>query len=108
MQRLARKMTQSARATSLGVTLQQVQKYETGVNRVTAGRLNRIADVLQVPIGGLLGTDDEPEPGLTQEYALLSRPGAIRLLRAYEQITDADLRQLIASLVERLVTHEPS
>jgi transcriptional regulator with XRE-family HTH domain len=114
MQRLARKMTQSALATELGVTLQQVQKYETGVNRITAGRLNRIADVLEIPIGRLLGCDDEvdgeDEHGLgskhhPQEYELLSRPGAIRLLRAYEQIADADIRQLIASLVERLAGH---
>jgi transcriptional regulator with XRE-family HTH domain len=112
MQRLAKKMTQSALATEVGVTLQQVQKYETGLNRVTAGRLSRIADVLEIPVERLLGADDEmdtsdrelnpgPKPQ-TQEYELLSRPGAIRLLRAYEQIADNDLRQLIANLVERL------
>src|SRR6516164_965266 len=49
-QRLVCRMSQTELANSLGVTFQQVQKYEKGVNRVGAGRLAKIADTLRVPI----------------------------------------------------------
>ena len=51
IQRLSRGMSQTALANHLGVTFQQVQKYEKGVNRVGAGRLTRIAEVLGIPLG---------------------------------------------------------
>src|SRR5215510_9331927 len=54
IQRHARRMSQTALAERLGVTFQQVQKYEGGVNRVGAGRLTRIAAVLGVPVTALL------------------------------------------------------
>src|SRR5215210_9571556 len=50
IERLSRGLSQTALAESLGVTFQQVQKYEKGVNRVGAGRLTRIARVLKVPV----------------------------------------------------------
>src|SRR6266568_1102259 len=49
-QRLVCRMSQTELANALGVTFQQVQKYEKGVNRVGAGRLAKIADTLKVPI----------------------------------------------------------
>src|SRR5262249_17463699 len=49
-QRLVCRMSQTELANALGVTFQQVQKYEKGVNRVGAGRLAKIADTLGVPI----------------------------------------------------------
>ena len=52
-QRLVSRMSQTELANNLGVTFQQVQKYEKGVNRVGAGRLSRIADVLSVPVSFL-------------------------------------------------------
>jgi transcriptional regulator with XRE-family HTH domain len=50
-------MSQAALAEHLGVTFQQVQKYEKGMNRVGAGRLTKIAAVLRVPVSELLGDD---------------------------------------------------
>src|ERR1700761_9669405 len=50
MQRLTRDMSQEQLAAALGLSFQQLQKYEKGVNRVGAGRLQQIADILQVPI----------------------------------------------------------
>ena len=50
IERLSRGLSQTALANQLGVTFQQVQKYEKGVNRVGAGRLTRIAEVLGVPV----------------------------------------------------------
>ena len=49
-------ISQTVLAEELGVTFQQVQKYEKGVNRVGAGRLTKIAGVLNVPVSKLLGT----------------------------------------------------
>ena len=49
--RIAAGVTQNALGAALGVTFQQVQKYERGTNRVSAGRLYHIADILDVPIG---------------------------------------------------------
>ena len=54
IERLARGLSQTALANQLGVTFQQVQKYEKGVNRVGAGRLTKIAEVLGVPVGHVL------------------------------------------------------
>src|SRR5947199_8799359 len=48
--RLERGLSQSGLAGGIGLTFQQVQKYEKGVNRVSAGRLQRIADLLHVPV----------------------------------------------------------
>ena len=52
--RLARKMSQTGLADAIGITFQQVQKYEKGVNRVGSGRLVRIANALNVPVMTLL------------------------------------------------------
>ena len=54
-QRLVCRMSQTELANNLGVTFQQVQKYEKGVNRVGAGRLARIAEVLNPPIENFIG-----------------------------------------------------
>src|SRR5438270_2624513 len=51
IERLARGLSQTALANQLGVTFQQVQKYEKGVNRVGAGRLTKIAEVLGIEVG---------------------------------------------------------
>jgi transcriptional regulator with XRE-family HTH domain len=59
VQRQAASLTQIALANELGVTYQQVQKYERGVNRVGAGRLLKIAQVLGVPVGALISGDAE-------------------------------------------------
>lgn len=54
-------MSQTELADEIGVTFQQVQKYEKGANRVGAGRLFKIAAVLAVPVGALFdGADDQP------------------------------------------------
>ena len=53
--RLLRKMTQTELAKKVGVRFQQVQKYETGLNRVAASRLHMIAEALDVEVGELFG-----------------------------------------------------
>src|ERR1041384_2179747 len=58
IERLARGLSQPGLANQLGVTFQQVQKYEKGVNRVGAGRLTKIAEVLGIEVGTFFGGKD--------------------------------------------------
>jgi transcriptional regulator with XRE-family HTH domain len=60
--RLSKKMSQESLGDHLGVTFQQVQKYEKGVNRISVGRLYRLATIFGVPIGAFFqGLDTAPE-----------------------------------------------
>ena len=109
IERLARGLSQTALANQLGVTFQQVQKYEKGVNRVGAGRLTKIADVLGVPGGTFFSGQDEVETdsedkanGEASPLKLLTVSGAFRLLRAYADIEDGNLRRSIVDLVEQV------
>jgi transcriptional regulator with XRE-family HTH domain len=108
-QRQAAKFTQTALADELGVSFQQVQKYEKGVNRVGAGRLTKIAHALGVPIGALLGVEDEGGASRKGSLSadsplmLLTTPGARQLLRSYGKLEDGETRRWIVGLVENLV-----
>jgi transcriptional regulator with XRE-family HTH domain len=106
VQRLAIGMSQTTLASGLGVTFQQVQKYEKGVNRVGAGRLTKIAGALRVPVTNLLGADDsagdarEEQERAGSALKLLTTPGALKLLRAYSDLSDGKMRRSVAQLVE--------
>jgi transcriptional regulator with XRE-family HTH domain len=108
IQRLARGMSQTALANHLGVTFQQVQKYEKGVNRVGAGRLTRIAEVLGVPVNTfftgkeVLDEEEAKASGEASPLKLLTVPGAFRLLRAYSDLEDSNLRRSIVDLVVQM------
>jgi len=106
LHRLQNGLSQTALADELGVTFQQVQKYEKGVNRVGAGRLTKIANVLDVPIAVLLAPNDPEGTAETQSHQsplqLLAVPGALRLLRAYNLLADGRQRQCIVGLVQSL------
>src|SRR5262249_31287753 len=78
-QRLARNMTQTALGDALGITFQQVQKYEKGTNRISAGRLLRIAEVFGVPVEGLFGSAAPLARRETATLAFINRIGAMRL-----------------------------
>jgi transcriptional regulator with XRE-family HTH domain len=111
LERLARGLSQTALANQLGVTFQQVQKYEKGVNRVGAGRLTKIAEVLGVPVGSFFSgkevLDSEVDRDVDQAspLKLLTVSGAFRLLRAYSEIEDSELRRCIVDLVEQIKIH---
>jgi transcriptional regulator with XRE-family HTH domain len=108
VQRQAANLTQTALADQLGVTFQQVQKYEKGINRVSAGRLTKIAQAFGVPIGALLGTDEERSVTHRGAYSadsplkLVIAPGALRLLRAYAKLKDGVMRRSVVGLIEGL------
>ena len=101
-------LSQTTLAQALGVTFQQVQKYEKGVNRVGAGRLTRIAEALNVPVSRLLGVDEEPDVASrghgnsASPLQLLTNPGALRVLRAYAKVQDGAMRRSIVAMVENV------
>ena len=102
--RLQRGLSQGELGRRIGVTFQQIQKYEKGMNRVGASRLSQIADVLGIPIVALFdGTEtltvDNPE---RSARALLSEPHSLRLLQAFDKIEDETVRSMLLDLIERV------
>jgi len=106
IQRLAAGLSQTELGESIGVTFQQVQKYEKGANRVGAGRLTQIARVLNVAVNTFFEGRDHIEKvaqqGVDSPLALITHPHAFRLLQAYSTLTDGELRRSIVELVERV------
>jgi len=101
--RLQKGLSQTELADELGLTFQQVQKYEKGVNRVGSGRLLKIATFLCVPVTALFQGSDELEDTETQSiFDQLARPHANRLLQAFAQIDDDGLRRSVVQLVEEI------
>ena len=101
-QRLVHGMSQTELANKLGISFQQVQKYEKGVNRVGAGRLARIAEVLELPVSFFFGDDHTPSEAderVNSGLRLLETAGAVRLVRAYAQIEDPRTRRTLLDLV---------
>ena len=90
--------TQQQLADAVGIKFQQIQKYETGANRVSASRLWDIATALQVPVSfffeGMEGVD--PAEGSVSDMPgdLLSDREALELLRSYYSIPEAQRRRL--------------
>lgn len=86
-------MTQQQLADSVGIKFQQIQKYETGMNRVSASRLWDIARTLGVVIGFFFdGLDKDDE--MTREADLFANKEAMELVRAYYAIPEAQRRRL--------------
>lgn len=94
-------MTQEQLAATLAISYQQVQKYETGANRVSAGRLYDIAHKLDVDIGYFFtGLDAEPSPR-SMPHGGRNRV-AIDLVRNFLEIADEHQRAALANLVKTL------
>jgi transcriptional regulator with XRE-family HTH domain len=104
-----RGLSQTDLATKVGVTFQQIQKYENGSNRVGSGRLYKIATILKVPIGSLFDGVDHPSNSSAEASpaAMLAGPYAMRLLRAFSALADTALRRSIAEMVEKMPVGDP-
>jgi transcriptional regulator with XRE-family HTH domain len=98
--RMARGLSQTEVASRIGVTFQQVQKYESGGNRISMGRLKKIAGVLGVRLTTLFEGSDEAEenPALLHWRALIHNKVAFRLARCFAMIPQSE-RKLRLSLV---------
>jgi transcriptional regulator with XRE-family HTH domain len=105
--RLERNMSQEKLGEALGLTFQQVQKYEKGANRISAGRLQRIAEILRVPTAAFFadaGSEHAPTNGL---FELAETSAALRLLRAYARIPSSSVKRALTTLAEELAAEAP-
>lgn len=105
--RLARQMSQSALAEKVGVTFQQIQKYEKGTNRITSSRLQKVATVLGLGIGTFFAEEDSGEGRYGRDVLtdIIAEPNVARLLAAYGAITKVDLRLALVKLAEGLAAN---
>jgi transcriptional regulator with XRE-family HTH domain len=103
--RMAKGMSQAQLANRLGITFQQVQKYEVGSNRIGTGRLAKIAGILGVPISALFEGTNAAEPSQSL-LALVSDSRSFRLAHAFAAIKDAAFRVALVELVERIAEAE--
>jgi transcriptional regulator with XRE-family HTH domain len=99
--RLQLGLTQTQLADAIGVTFQQVQKYERGANRISASKLWLIADRLGVSPSSLVSALPSPTGGSTSEVATEDNEQG-RLLRAFGRITDPQRRQTVIDVAEGL------
>lgn len=118
MRRIMLGMSQEKLGEALGLTFQQVQKYEKGTNRVGASRLQQISEILQVPVSFLFegapvepGADytngKAPAPDYVSEFLATSE--GIALTRAFTRIEDSRMRRSIVELVEQIAgAHGPN
>ena len=104
MRRLFLRMNQETLASALGLTFQQVQKYEGGANRVSASRLSATAEILNVPISYFFAELPPADAEVSlKEQALrerLERPETIELVRLYYAIPDPTVRQQFLEMVK--------
>ena len=98
--RKGRRMSQAQLGKKLGVTFQQVQKYENGKNRVGASRLQMISTALDVPVGQLF--TDGIGTSRTSAKPLAFDPQALRLAEAFTRLNDKELRNSILDMVEAM------
>ena len=111
MRRMMLGMSQEKLGDALGLTFQQVQKYEKGSNRIGASRLQHIAQILQVPVSfffdggpaseGTRGAAALASPSYVSDF-LATRDG-LALAKAFMDIKDKKLRRCIVALVEEIV-----
>jgi transcriptional regulator with XRE-family HTH domain len=102
IERLARGMSQADLAEQIGVTFQQVQKYEKGRNRVGSGRLARVAEALGLPVAALFDSTAAGPKRTREPFALnlIAEKSPMRLLQAFARIKDRRVRRSIVALVE--------
>jgi transcriptional regulator with XRE-family HTH domain len=111
MRRMMLDMSQTDLADAIGVTFQQVQKYEKGVNRISASRLQGISQILQVPIpfffdgvprmaGQPRSNGKAPFPTYVSEF--LATSDGLRLVGVFSRIRNATLKRSIIRLVEQI------
>jgi transcriptional regulator with XRE-family HTH domain len=103
--RLILGMSQNDLARRLGVSFQQVQKYEKGMNRVGAGRLPQIAEIFDIPIGALFDANADTSPGEstgTAPVKLIADRNTLKLLTAFGGIAHRGIRHCLVDLVDTI------
>lgn len=108
------RMSQEKLGEQLGLTFQQIQKYEKGTNRIGAGRLYRLSQVLQVPIQFFFdGLPEDSGPDATAEgfaegnptsyvYDFAATPEGVQLAQTFRRITNPVVRRRLLDLIQSL------
>jgi transcriptional regulator with XRE-family HTH domain len=112
MQRRQRGMSQEKLAEALGLTFQQIQKYEKGTNRISASRLSQISDVLGVAVtfafegapGNKPIDGNAPSPDYIREF--LATKDGLALAEAFTRLPRVKVRKSITALVEQIAERE--
>jgi transcriptional regulator with XRE-family HTH domain len=115
MRRMMLGLSQSQLANALGLSFQQVQKYEKGMNRIGASRLQQISEILKVAVpfffegappmqGQSPAQTKAPSPQYVSDY--LATSDGLKLTKAFMQIPNAKLRRSIVALVEQIAGPE--
>jgi transcriptional regulator with XRE-family HTH domain len=104
LRRVEQRISQSGLGEQLGVSFQQVQKYEKGVNRVGAARLQQIATALDVPVTFFYDGDGKARE--VESLLFLDSALSLRLLRAYSKIKDQTVQRQLISLMESIAANE--
>jgi|SRR3984885_4545864 len=108
--RLAQGLSQTELADQLGLTFQQVQKYEKGLNRVGAGRLFEISKILDVPLLSMFEGSKVPQSkgGRPSPFDLLADPLSLRLVEAFSEIAEPRTRHSLVAFVESIIASHKS
>ncbi|WP_029351458.1 helix-turn-helix domain-containing protein [Bosea sp. 117] len=115
MRRMMVNMSQEKLGESLGITFQQIQKYEKGTNRIGASRLQHISTVLGVPVSFFFdgapsgvpaanGFAEDASPAFVSDFLATSE--GLALTRAFTRISDAKVRRRVVDLVEAIAGDE--
>jgi transcriptional regulator with XRE-family HTH domain len=115
MRRMMLAMSQEKLGDALGLTFQQVQKYEKGTNRIGASRLSQISQILQVPVAFFFegaptlhaqpdGMREAPSPAYVADFLATSE--GLALIKAFTRVKEAKLRRRIVDLVEQIAGEE--
>ncbi|TDW32242.1 transcriptional regulator with XRE-family HTH domain [Rhizobium azibense] len=106
-------LSQGSLAEALGITFQQVQKYEKGMNRIGASRLQRIAEILRVPVGFFFENNASASPNVeprrdTDDVTLfMTSKEGVALSKAFLAIEDPNVRQKLLALTRSLGSANP-
>jgi transcriptional regulator with XRE-family HTH domain len=108
MWRTERKISRITLGEAIGLTDQQIGKYENGTNRIGASRLQQICAVLEIPVSFLF--EDAPgsppgESGMQDIIDFMESEEGVRLVAAFMGITDRKMRQGITRLAGRIAEH---
>jgi len=98
-------LTQKALARCVGVSYQQIQKYESGTDRLSVSMLVRIAKHLGCSASMLMG--EAPQPGAMDEGRVLAEPDARKVLQLYAGLRNDEMRLSLLCFVKQLVADQP-
>lgn len=99
-------LSQSDLSLKLGVSFQQVQKYERGANRVAASTLLTAARALDTSVAWLVGEDSPGHEGDEEVFRALARPGALEMLQAFNGVVDPRARAALLALTREMASSD--